>query len=44
MGCKGQIKVFERGDLCKLDPFYSKYTLTMEQNDFSFINIYFKAI
>ena len=44
MGCKGQTKVFERGDLCKLDPCYSKYTLAMEQADFYFIGIYFKAI
>ena len=41
MGCKGQTKVFERGDLCKLGPCYSKYTLAMEQNVFGFISIYF---
>ena len=44
MGCKGQTKVFERMDLCKLDPCYSKYTLAIKQNDFRFIGIYFKAI
>ena len=44
MGCKGQTKVFERGDLCKLDPPYHKYILAMEQNNFSFIGINFKII
>ena len=44
MGCKGQTKVFERRDLCKLDSCYSKYTLAMEKNNFGFISIYFKAI
>ena len=44
MGCKSQTKVFKRRDLCKLDPYYSKYTLSMEQNDFDFIGIYFKVI
>ena len=44
MGSKGQTKVFEKGDLCKLNPCYSKYALAMEQNDFGFISIYFNAI
>ena len=44
MGCKGQTKVFERGELCKLDSCYSKYTLAIEQNNFGFIGIDFKII
>ena len=40
---RGQTKVFESKNLCKLDPCYSKYTLAINQNDFHFIGIYFKA-
>ena len=39
MGFKGQAKVFERGDLCRLEPCYSKYTLAMKQDDFGNIGI-----
>ena len=37
MCCKGQTKIVERGDIYKLNPCYSKYTLVVEKDEFGFL-------